>query len=213
MEFQKNLSALVHIFPADQEFYKKFLKQTFERFSNWAVQEDTIKFLTSYSLIYRLQRYKKSPLKVIELGSLFKFNYKLIVNCFVLPLENISVINEINFVDNANFLDDDGILISEELKIFPKRRRILMLGKEINLSQVEFEILLLLIEKLNDTVSVEEIYDRIWNDKELNFTSKTLKAHIWKLRKKLNLTAATSIQIEFIRNQGYRLKILPPAAT
>jgi DNA-binding response OmpR family regulator len=76
--------------------------------------------------------------------------------------------------------------------------------KTIELTSKENELLSLLNEFANETVTKETILHKVWGD-EGHYVGRTLDVTISKLRKKLEHDA--SIQIKNIRGVGYRLII------
>jgi len=86
----------------------------------------------------------------------------------------------------------------------PKKRVLIHQKKTIELTSKENELLSLLNEFANETVTKETILHKVWGD-EGHYVGRTLDVTISKLRKKLEHDA--SIQIKNIRGVGYRLII------
>lgn len=73
-------------------------------------------------------------------------------------------------------------------------------GETVNLTAKEYELLTILLQNRNITLSRSELYEQIWGD-DLSYESRTLDLHILRLRNKLDLKES----IESVYKYGYRL--------
>lgn len=80
------------------------------------------------------------------------------------------------------------------------KRECLVLGKVIDLTNKEFDILYLLLSKYPNVVTREDLFNKIWNANQV-FESRTLDMHIKALRSKLGSEGA---KIKSIYGIGYR---------
>lgn len=80
------------------------------------------------------------------------------------------------------------------------KRECLVLGKVIDLTNKEFDILHLLLSKYPNVVTREDLFNKIWNANQV-FESRTLDMHIKALRTKLGSEGA---KIKSIYGIGYR---------
>ena len=85
------------------------------------------------------------------------------------------------------------------LTIDPKAMRVMRDSKEVPLTHIEYEILLLLVRNPNIAFHRETIYQRIWGG-QMAFGSKTVDLHVQRLRKKSGLKC-----IKAVSKVGYRL--------
>ena len=79
-----------------------------------------------------------------------------------------------------------------------------LLGKEINLTPLEFNILWLLCEKDGNVVSSEEIFKRVWGEKYLDGNN-TVMVHIRRLREKLGEKPREPRYIKTVWGVGYKI--------
>ena len=88
--------------------------------------------------------------------------------------------------------------------IFNPRLRTLSYKKDppTNLSPIENQLLLMLVETQNDLLSRNKALEEIWNDDNY-FTSRSMDVYIAKLRKYLRQD--TSLEIANIHGEGFRL--------
>ena len=88
---------------------------------------------------------------------------------------------------------------------FDKRNTALLYGQsKTDLTHKEAELLLLLLNSINSTVSRDAILQTVWGD-EGNYVGRTLDVFISKLRKKLEADA--DVKIINIRGVGYKLVV------
>lgn len=85
------------------------------------------------------------------------------------------------------------------IEIDSKAMRVTHNGKDVPLTHIEYEILLLLARNPNIAFYRETIYQRIWGG-EMAYGSKTVDLHIQRLRKKTGLE-----NIKAVNKVGYRL--------
>ena len=90
----------------------------------------------------------------------------------------------------------DGIEISETARSAKLR------GEEINLTAVEFDLLVALIKQAGKTVRKEDLSLRVL-DRKLSPFDRSLDMHISNLRKKLGARAGGEERIKTIRSVGY----------
>lgn len=78
-------------------------------------------------------------------------------------------------------------------------------NKEVSFTKKEFELLKLLMENENQTLTKSMIFDSIWND-ENSADDNTLNVHISKIKNKLKECNPNKEYIETVWSIGYRLK-------
>lgn len=101
---------------------------------------------------------------------------------------------------HARRIRKKDILEIGNIVIDVNKRECLVLGKVIDLTNKEFDILYLLLSKYPNVVTREDLFNRIWNANQV-FESRTLDMHIKALRTKLGSEGA---KIKSIYGIGYR---------
>ncbi|HOM03228.1 MAG TPA: response regulator transcription factor [Acetivibrio sp.] len=91
------------------------------------------------------------------------------------------------------------------LEIQKDSRRVFVNGKEVNLAQKEFDILLFLAQNPNRVFSREELFDRIWGVDSLGDAA-TVTVHIGRIREKIEPEPSNPQYIETVWGAGYRLR-------
>ena len=221
---QNKFSSLAHIHPDDQERYMKHLKEHFPDMPALDVSSEW-QWHASYYITYRTRTYNMTESMVFEWGNLFTLNGHPIVNSFVLPLNNdyypppmvsldlpsltmgssstdLSIQQKI-----PSLLDDCGVYIGNMMIIYPKHHKLLIKEKIVDLTPIEFKLMLLLTENIDNPIDSEKIYNSLWNDSSLMVTSFTLKTHISNLRQKLKRASGGSVSIIHVKGKGYSLVI------
>jgi len=91
----------------------------------------------------------------------------------------------------------------EELALIPAKMQVSYLKQKIDLTQVEFKILKLLMMKAGDIVSRQQMIDTIYTDNRI-VSSRTIDSHIKKLRLKINPILKGQEIIQSSYGRGYR---------
>jgi DNA-binding response OmpR family regulator len=91
-----------------------------------------------------------------------------------------------------------------EVELDLRRLRATKNGEPLDLSPREFEILQLLIAHAGETVSREQLLHHIWGEHASLYT-RTIDAHVTRLRQKLEADPANPLYIITVHRVGYRL--------
>jgi len=89
------------------------------------------------------------------------------------------------------------------IEIERERREVIVDGKKIDLTKIEYEIFLLLAENFGSAVSRDQIIEELYGNQNYSITPKTINYHIFNLKKKMGSAAE---YIESIKGFGYKLK-------
>ncbi len=81
----------------------------------------------------------------------------------------------------------------------------------VRLTRLEFEVALFLFRNMGSNVSRERLYQSVWNA-ELESSTRTIDAHVGKVRKALDLVNSTEFVLRSIYRDGYKLDVIdtPP---
>lgn len=96
------------------------------------------------------------------------------------------------------------VLTVGELRIDPAQRRVLLAGQTVDLSRLEFDLLLYLAERAGEVVSKRELLNEVWKQ-AYGGGEHSVDVHVSWLRRKLGETAATPVYIHSVRHVGVRL--------
>lgn len=101
---------------------------------------------------------------------------------------------------------EDGQWISSgELRISKTSNQVFRGEEEINLSQTEYSLLLLLASHPNKIFSAQNIYESVWQEPYFYTSNSTVMVHIHKLRNKLEDDPQNPRHIITVWGKGYRL--------
>ena len=73
------------------------------------------------------------------------------------------------------------------LEIRENQRRVFCKGREIPLTKTEYEILLYLFQNINQVLTHDQIYEKIWKEPDYGEARKLVSHHVQSIRRKLNL--------------------------
>lgn len=92
------------------------------------------------------------------------------------------------------------------LRILPEAWRVYVGGREVKLTNKEFELLLFLASNPNLVFTKDKLFDRIWGLDSLGDTA-TVTVHINRIREKIEEDSANPRYIETVWGAGYRFKL------
>jgi len=96
----------------------------------------------------------------------------------------------------------DEIIIGD-ICIQTNLRRVLVNGKEVDIKNKEYELLMFLVTNMNMVFSREALYERIWGLDALGDNA-TVIVHINRLREKIENEPSSPKYIQTVRGAGYR---------
>lgn len=117
------------------------------------------------------------------------------------PFEMLELIARVNLVLKKTKKESVRIRIGQ-VQVDLEARRVLVEGREVELTPQEFALLETLIQNRNIALSREKLLELAWGFDYMGDT-RTVDVHITKLRKKLGLEQ----QIKTVYKTGYRLEI------
>ncbi len=100
--------------------------------------------------------------------------------------------------------NQDSCFVRKDIKFDKENRKVWMNDKEVNLTDIEFQILELLIMHPKKVFSNKELYEQIWDEPYLYTANNTIMVHIRNLRKKLMVDPANPKYIRTVWGKGYR---------
>ncbi|WP_129689586.1 response regulator transcription factor [Gottfriedia acidiceleris] len=92
-----------------------------------------------------------------------------------------------------------GLLIDDESKI------ITVDGEVVHLTPVQYKIVKLLTENAGRVFSIEEIYERVWNETAFN-PENTVSVHIRKIREKIEINPKEPKYLKVVWGVGYKVE-------
>ena len=96
-------------------------------------------------------------------------------------------------------------LVSGNLELYPEDRRVLISGKEINLTSKEFELLELLVRTPGKVYSRSKLLELVWG-KDFPGDERTVDVHIRRMREKLEPNPSEPVYVQTKWGVGYYFK-------
>lgn len=100
---------------------------------------------------------------------------------------------------NKNVIYIDGLEINRDT------HKCILYDREVNLTPIEFDILLYLANKRGMPVSSEELFEGVWKDKYYD-SNNTVMVHIRRIREKLNDEGREHKFIKTVWGVGYKIE-------
>ena len=94
-----------------------------------------------------------------------------------------------------------------DLKIYALSHRVMVKGKEMTMTNKEFELLLFLAQNPNIVFSRDTLFDRIWGMDAIGDTA-TVTVHVNRIREKIEEDPSNPVYIETIWGAGYRFNVV-----
>lgn len=121
------------------------------------------------------------------------------------PLELVArVKSQIRRYTKYNKADEEKVIYINGLEINKEKHQCRLYDKKIELTPIEFDILLYLAKHKGNVVSSEELFEKVWKEKYLE-NNNTVMVHIRRIREKLNDDTRNPKFIKTIWGVGYRL--------
>ena len=98
-----------------------------------------------------------------------------------------------------NVFRTGGLVIDDESKI------ISVDGEEVHLTPVQYKILKLLTESAGRVFSIEDIYERVWNETAFS-PENTVSVHIRKIREKIEINPKEPKYLKVVWGVGYKVE-------
>lgn len=103
-------------------------------------------------------------------------------------------------IETDPYLEKEGIRISRVIN------EVFVDGREVELSNLEYKILLLMMENSGKTFSAQNIYESVWEEPFYYSCSGTVMVHIRKLRIKIEKDPNNPRYIKTLWGKGYRFE-------
>ena len=121
------------------------------------------------------------------------------------PLELVArVKSALRRYTKYNEKSKEDIIYIEGLEISKEKHICTLYDKKVELTPLEFDILLYLANKRGEVVSSEELFEKVWKEKYLD-NNNTVMVHIRRIREKLNEDTKKPKYIKTVWGVGYKI--------
>ena len=104
-----------------------------------------------------------------------------------------------------NDINEENSIYIDGLEINKEKHKCLLYDKEIELTPLEFDILLYLATNRGNVVSSEELFEKVWKEKYLD-NNNTVMVHIRRIREKLKEDTKNQRFIKTVWGVGYKIE-------
>ena len=102
-------------------------------------------------------------------------------------------------------INRDNIMTLQDINLSLNGNQVWVCGKEVDLTDIEYRILRLLMEHPQRIFSAENIYESVWN--EPYYSNGVIMVHIRKLRTKIEPDPQNPKYIKTVWGKGYRFEV------
>lgn len=98
----------------------------------------------------------------------------------------------------------DNVYVCGGLELNVDTKEVLVNGDSVKLTPIEFKILELLMKNAGKVFSVDDIYERVWNERAIN--SETVMVHVRNLREKIEVNPRKPQYLKVVWGVGYKIE-------
>ena len=104
-----------------------------------------------------------------------------------------------NSLDSEKVYETGGLLVNDDLK------KVTVDGEEVRLTPIEYNILVLLVKNQGKVFSINEIYEKIWNEEAFG-ADNTVAVHIRHIREKIEINPKEPRYLKVVWGVGYKIE-------
>ena len=108
---------------------------------------------------------------------------------------------------NYQSVENKDILQSGELKLNINSKEVFVDEDLVKLTPIEFKILNLLLANKGRVFSIDEIYERVWEEESFN-SENTVSVHIRRIREKIEINPKEPRYLKVVWGVGYKIEKL-----
>lgn len=104
----------------------------------------------------------------------------------------------------TNINDADNIFKVGGLELNTGTKEVKLDGEGVKITPLEYKILLLLMENKGRVFSIEEIYEKVWNEPAIN--ADTVTVHVRRIREKIEINPREPRYLKVVWGIGYKIQ-------
>ena len=152
-----------------------------------AKSEDTDKIM---GLNIGADDYITKPFNLLELIARVKSNLRRYITLGTYNNENVN---------------NKEVLISGGLELNTSTKEVKVDGQVVKVTPIEFKILNLLLANKGRVFSIDEIYEKVWNEESFNVEN-TVAVHIRRIREKIEINPKEPRYLKVVWGVGYKIE-------
>ena len=98
----------------------------------------------------------------------------------------------------------DEVYTVDSLSVNNTQKQVYVDGESVRLTPIEYRILLLLIQNTGKVFSIDEIYEKVWNEPCIN-ADNTVAVHIRRIREKIEIDPKNPRYVKVVWGLGYKI--------
>ncbi|MBO5572864.1 MAG: response regulator transcription factor [Clostridium sp.] len=106
---------------------------------------------------------------------------------------------------NLDGSEDTHVFRCGGLEINDENKEVFVDGKPVKLTPIEYNILLLLVRNAGKVFSIDEIYEKIWNEEAID-ADNTVAVHIRHIREKIEINPREPRYLKVVWGVGYKVE-------
>ena len=100
--------------------------------------------------------------------------------------------------------EKDEVYTVDSLSVNNTQKQVYVDGESVRLTPIEYKILLLLIQNTGRVFSIDEIYEKVWNEPCIN-ADNTVAVHIRRIREKIEIDPKNPRYVKVVWGLGYKI--------
>ena len=108
---------------------------------------------------------------------------------------------------NNQLINNKEVLSSGGLELNISTKEVKVDGQTVKVTPIEFKILNLLIANKGRVFSIDEIYEKVWNEESFNVEN-TVAVHIRRIREKIEINPKEPRYLKVVWGVGYKIEKL-----
>ncbi|MBQ7534766.1 MAG: response regulator transcription factor [Stomatobaculum sp.] len=109
---------------------------------------------------------------------------------------------------NMDARDNSHLFSVGDLQINDETKEVTVSGNVVKLTPIEYNILLLLVRNAGKVFSIDEIYEKIWNEEAIG-ADNTVAVHIRHIREKIEINPREPRYLKVVWGVGYKVEKQP----
>lgn len=109
---------------------------------------------------------------------------------------------------NMDTRDNSHLFSVGDLHINDETKEVTVSGNPVKLTPIEYNILLLLVRNAGKVFSIDEIYEKIWNEEAIG-ADNTVAVHIRHIREKIEINPREPRYLKVVWGVGYKVEKQP----
>ncbi|WP_246552933.1 response regulator transcription factor [Paenibacillus tritici] len=101
---------------------------------------------------------------------------------------------------------NDAYLVYGDLKVHPAFNEVIKADTELNLTEIEYQLLRLMLQYRGKIFTMQNLYETIWNEPFLSISANTVMVHIRKQRAKIEKDSKNPTIVKTVWGKGYRVE-------